>query len=44
MDFDVVTKKGKTNIYNTFFLNQMIGCIDNGPKMANFKIELWYIP
>ena len=22
----------------------MIGCIDNGPKMGNFKIERWYIP
>ena len=21
-----------------------LGCIDNGPKMANFKIELWYFP
>ena len=21
-----------------------VGCIDNGPKMGNFKIERWYIP
>ena len=25
-------------------VGRRIGCIDNGPKTANFKIELWYFP